>query len=192
MAKKNLRDPILENAKALFRVQGYAGTSVKQIAEATGCTAPALYYFFEGGKAEILKEVVRSYEIDPDITLSEIKSADSLEEMLEKLGQQLPPVLRLITHDLKWLNVEIPDFPEEELGFIQDYPLAYFQFIDQEISRFITDSTESRNLAWTVFCAYCGYSEIFSRMGVSEHEGFTNQILGNTLLRLAEADLINE
>ena len=49
----SLQDLILENADELFREQGYAATSIKQIAKASGCTTAALSYYFEDGKQHI-------------------------------------------------------------------------------------------------------------------------------------------
>ena len=48
----DLKDIILQKAGELFAQQGYTATSNKQIAKAAGCTAAALYYYFEGGKAQ--------------------------------------------------------------------------------------------------------------------------------------------
>ena len=46
-----LRDEILEHASRLFAEQGYRATSVRQVAEASGCTKPALYYHFANKEA---------------------------------------------------------------------------------------------------------------------------------------------
>ena len=54
----SLQDLIIEKASELFREKGYTATSIKQIAKASGCTTDALYYYFEGGKKHILREVI--------------------------------------------------------------------------------------------------------------------------------------
>jgi AcrR family transcriptional regulator len=51
------RARILDAARALFAEQGYAGTSVRDLAEVLGITKAALYYHFPG-KAEILLALV--------------------------------------------------------------------------------------------------------------------------------------
>ena len=44
--ERTLRARILDVATELFAAKGYAGTSVREVAEAAGCTKPALYYHF--------------------------------------------------------------------------------------------------------------------------------------------------
>jgi AcrR family transcriptional regulator len=55
---RKTREDILSAALDLFAEQGFAGTSVRQIAQAVGVAESALYYHFRGGKDEILKAVV--------------------------------------------------------------------------------------------------------------------------------------
>jgi AcrR family transcriptional regulator len=51
------RTRILDAARALFAERGYAGTSMRDLADALGMTKAALYYHFPG-KAEILLALV--------------------------------------------------------------------------------------------------------------------------------------
>jgi AcrR family transcriptional regulator len=51
------RDQILTHAARLFRHQGYAGTTLRQIAEAAGIKAGSIYYHF-GSKEDILGVVL--------------------------------------------------------------------------------------------------------------------------------------
>jgi AcrR family transcriptional regulator len=50
-----IRERIIDAASHLFRVQGYAATSLSDIAAVVGLTAPALSYYF-GSKANLLYE----------------------------------------------------------------------------------------------------------------------------------------
>ena len=52
-----MRDQILAEAARLFRQQGYAATTLRQIADAAGIKAGSIYYHF-GSKDEILGEVL--------------------------------------------------------------------------------------------------------------------------------------
>lgn len=52
------REAILDNALQLFEMQGYDGTSLRQIAEAVGTTKAALYYHFPA-KEHLLVELTR-------------------------------------------------------------------------------------------------------------------------------------
>lgn len=54
-----LRDRILAEATRLFGERGYAATSVREVAEASGCTKPALYYHF-GSKESLFLAALRA------------------------------------------------------------------------------------------------------------------------------------
>jgi TetR/AcrR family transcriptional regulator len=54
-----LRDRILDVALERFATKGYAGTSVRELVEAVGCTKPSLYYHF-GSKEDLFLELVRT------------------------------------------------------------------------------------------------------------------------------------
>ena len=92
MEEKNLREEIIQNSRGLFQKRGYSATSVRQIAKKSGCTAGSLYYFFEGGKTEILKEVIRSYGIDPLHTMSDLAEEKSLDDLIDRLIIELPVI----------------------------------------------------------------------------------------------------
>ena len=47
------RKPIVDAAVALFRQQGYAGTGVNDIVDASGAPKGSLYHYFPAGKASI-------------------------------------------------------------------------------------------------------------------------------------------
>jgi AcrR family transcriptional regulator len=55
---RNTREDILGAALDLFAQHGYAGTSVRQIAQAVGVAESALYYHFSGGKDAIWQAVM--------------------------------------------------------------------------------------------------------------------------------------
>src|SRR5437588_11161187 len=53
------RERIVEHSAALFRLQGYNATGVKQIVEAAQAPFGSLYHFFPGGKEELGAEAIR-------------------------------------------------------------------------------------------------------------------------------------
>ena len=55
-----LRERILGAATRLFAQQGYARTSMREVAEAVGCTKPALYYHF-GSKEDLFVAAVQKH-----------------------------------------------------------------------------------------------------------------------------------
>ncbi|MDH5493340.1 MAG: TetR/AcrR family transcriptional regulator, partial [Myxococcales bacterium] len=52
-----LRRVILDEATRLFADRGYGATSVRQVVEASGCTKPALYYYFDNKRALYLEAI---------------------------------------------------------------------------------------------------------------------------------------
>ena len=52
-----LRSRILREATKLFANKGYAATSVREVVEASGCTKPALYYYFKSKDALFLEAI---------------------------------------------------------------------------------------------------------------------------------------
>jgi len=56
----NLRDRIVDEATRLFAKQGFAGTSVRELVEASNCTKPALYYYFDSKDALFL-EIIETH-----------------------------------------------------------------------------------------------------------------------------------
>ena len=60
ISSADTRDRILTASNELFRRQGYNGTSLKQIVEASDATTGSVYHFFPGGKEELTAEVLRS------------------------------------------------------------------------------------------------------------------------------------
>jgi AcrR family transcriptional regulator len=58
--KPELRERILTESERLFYENGFRGTSMRAISEATGTTASNLYKYF-GGKEELFTEVVGAY-----------------------------------------------------------------------------------------------------------------------------------
>lgn len=55
----SLADRILRHASRLFAERGWAATSLREIAEAAGCTKPALYYHW-GNKEALFTACIRS------------------------------------------------------------------------------------------------------------------------------------
>jgi AcrR family transcriptional regulator len=67
MAQKiNRQELIVAKATELFMAQGYNATSVRQIAEAAGCTDAALYYHFRDGKRALFQAVIEFPHLSVD------------------------------------------------------------------------------------------------------------------------------
>jgi AcrR family transcriptional regulator len=108
-----VENEILERATALFAERGYAGTSLQDIASATGLTRQALYYYV-ASKEEILERLVHQVTDDVADRLSavaentDLGAVDRLHQMVFLLAdRQLkdPTRFRLILRS----EAELPD-----------------------------------------------------------------------------------
>jgi TetR/AcrR family transcriptional repressor of lmrAB and yxaGH operons len=55
-------DEVIERLLAVFRSQGYAGSSISEIADATGLGRSSLYHYFPGGKEDMALAVLQHVE----------------------------------------------------------------------------------------------------------------------------------
>ncbi|ATU93452.1 TetR/AcrR family transcriptional regulator [Phyllobacterium zundukense] len=94
MAKQNeKRDILIASAAGLFWHQGYAVTSLADIAAASGIPLGNIYYYFKS-KAELARGVADIFVAETEIMLAEITEANQnprirLQLLVEKLAQSL-------------------------------------------------------------------------------------------------------
>ena len=163
----SLQDRIVENAGELFREQGYAATSIKQIAVASGCTTAALYYYFADGKQHILREVIHKSagEVESE---KQLPVADSLEEFLIELSAVLAERFPRVADRFTWLMLQFPTLPDEEKRILQDQLLGIHQGLRERIGQHVVDGATADRLAWLVYCSFFGYHQIFTKMEVEQ------------------------
>jgi TetR/AcrR family transcriptional repressor of nem operon len=92
--QKTSREAILITALQVFRRQGYFNTSIADLGEACGLRKAHFYYYFPGGKEELMREVLAAmldYTRDRVFALAGAPGpADPrqrLEQMVHKLGR---------------------------------------------------------------------------------------------------------
>jgi len=163
-----LNEVIVQKASQLFRQQGYTATSIKQIAKAAGCTNAALYYYFEGGKKEILHEVIRHTSQERVDMLSTVATANSLEELLIQFSQTLAQPLSGMASRINWLMLEFASLPAEEQALLHSQLIDAHTMIQAQIGRFVADEERANRLAWLVFCSFFGYRQIFDNIGMGQ------------------------
>ena len=181
----SLQDLIIEKAGELFREQGYAETSIKEIAKASGCTTAALYYYFEDGKQHILREVIHrsAREVESD---QQYPAADSLDEFLIKLSAVLVERYPRVADRFNWIMLQFPTLPDEEKRILQDQLLGIHDALQERIGQYVADGAAADRLAWMVYCSFFGYHQIFTKMEVGrrvdlapvEYGRFLAQIMG--------------
>jgi AcrR family transcriptional regulator len=162
-----LKETILREAQELFAAHGYAGTSIKQIAGASGCTTAALYYYFPEGKTHILREAVRATFSDKLTSLLQAgRNAANLGEWMRTFGNAALQSMRELQRRSNWVDVEIHQLGADELAAIHQQVLGFQQAIAGEIVRFVKDESSANRLAWITICAFGGYGQISHKRGL--------------------------
>src|SRR4051794_29418505 len=115
----DLKETILRETEGLFTAHGFAGTSIKQIAIASGCTTAALYYYFPQGKTQILREVVRcSFAQEFTAIIEAGRAATSLDEWVRALGHAAIQSLHEIHRRQNWIDLEMHQLGADEQAVI--------------------------------------------------------------------------
>lgn len=127
------RKQFLEAAKELFAKNGFHGTPIRSINRAVGMTEGLMYYYFPGGKHEILQviiqEAIEEKKNNMFTVLSQITPDLSAEESLKQLGQM---VFDYATRDQSLLIILFRDkelINEENIEAIQEVAQALIERI---------------------------------------------------------------
>jgi AcrR family transcriptional regulator len=111
------RQTIIEAAYELFLEQGYAATSMRQIAERTGLALGGIYNHFENKQAIFSELIIDRHPFHQVLPLLQAASGETVEEfvhnaarsMLDELGRR-PDFIKLMFIEL--VEFEGRDFPE--------------------------------------------------------------------------------
>jgi AcrR family transcriptional regulator len=179
-----LKETILNVASELFAKNGYAATSIKQIAQAAGCTTAALYYYFEDGKAHILREVVRSYSTGALSAVDEVGEFDDLSTYLEHLTQRIGQTMPKMRKRLNWLVLELHNLPAEERDQFMDQFAGLHRAIRARLEQHLKDSERANMLAWVIVCAFLGYGQLFQTMGFKDSSAPSLDEFGHALMAM--------
>jgi len=89
------REPIIDAAVTLFRRQGYAGTGLNDIVDASGAPKGSLYHYFPGGKRSIAVAAVEQAGVRLNGTLNALANESATtSELLGALAAMLAKWLR--------------------------------------------------------------------------------------------------
>jgi AcrR family transcriptional regulator len=179
-----LKDTILSVAGELFSENGYAATSIKQIAKAAGCTTAALYYHFEDGKAHILREVVRSYSTDVLSAVDEDAEFDDLTTYLAHLTQRIGHTMPKMRTRLDWLALELRKLPAEERELFLDQFAGLHRAIRARLEHHLDDHERANVLAWIIVCGFMGYGQLFQTLGFADPSAPTLDEFGHALMAM--------
>jgi AcrR family transcriptional regulator len=184
-----LQDLIIEKAGELFRRQGYTATTIKQIAQAAGCTTAALYYYFEDGKAHILREVIHRSAREAQLSIS-VPQADTLEQFLTELGANLAEAFPRVAERFYWIMLQFATLPDEEKAVLQEQVLGIQHTLQEKVGQYVADPDTAGRLAWLVYCSFFGHQQIFAKMEVGRRVDLSLPDYGRFLAQVAGGSLL--
>lgn len=106
------RGPILKAAAALFRRQGFHGTSIREIAEKAGVSLGNIYNHFPTKEqlfATLLKEYEREY-FSPDQPLARVLSEIPFPENIEAMGRASRATVENFADYMRLIYVDMVEF----------------------------------------------------------------------------------
>ena len=184
--RTNRRDLISETAARLFLENGYAETSVRQIAEAAQVTEAALYYHFRDGKRELFQHAMEKIAPDFDLVVHQCDRAQSLREFVLQYGLAMMPNMAVSGVLMRWLAIQMQNPNEDEAAVVLDRLQTFHEGLAESILRFIPDKSKAQHIAWTLIVTAAGYGYIFGAVRMSERSAFSPQDLLNVVLQLVE------
>jgi len=177
--KINRQELIVTKATELFFAQGYTGTSVRQIAEAAGCTDAALYYHFPNGKRALFQAVIEANLPDFMALLEPCRNAVSLPELIKTIkGVDQSD---LLWGRISWLVSEFTHLSTEEKQLVHPAYIAFQTEMTHLIRPFVEDDQRAAEVSWLVICALFGYAQTFLHLEMQNivdlsFEGFKDSL----------------
>jgi AcrR family transcriptional regulator len=169
----NRRDLIIEEASRLFVEQGYAATSVRQIAEAVGCTEAALYYHFKEGKRELLQAVFECNIPDFLHAVEACSAALSLRGfascfMRKMVNKAEEPMVS----QLRWIFTEFPNLTDEERFLLHHKNAVFRTALKAQLRCYVQDEAEIDHLAWLFMFTGFGYGQMMITLDLQSATDF--------------------
>lgn len=180
--RTNRRDLIVEVATTLFMQHGYAGTSVRQIAEAAGMTEAALYYHFKEGKRALFQAVVEHQMPNMIAVIERCEGADSLPELVRCFVGSFLQDAPARMEKMRWLISEYRGLSQEERDLFHSKHLKLQQRLHKLVARFVDDPQQAERYAWTLICATIGYANLFIILEMQQEAAFAGDDLLQVLL----------
>lgn len=158
--KTNRQDLIVAKATELFMAQGYNATSVRQIAEAAGCTDAALYYHFRDGKRALFQAVIESNMPDFLALLEPCRKSVSLSQLIVSIGENMDTTAEMWAR-IGWLVGEYPLLSDDEKKLVHHAFLTFHIELVRILRPFAADDARADEMSWVVICALFGYVQTF-------------------------------
>ncbi len=182
----NRRDLIIEAASRLFLENGYAETSVRQIAEAAHVTEAALYYHFKGGKYELFQHAMD--EIAPNLThiIEVCQPAQSLRELVQLFELAMISNLPRSGALMRWVAIQTQTSGGDEYQVVLDRLQSFHEQLSLLIQRFVPDATKAEHVTWALIIMALGYGYVFGAVRMSERSSFSPQDLLDLVVELVD------
>ena len=184
--RTNRRDRIIEAASRLFLENGYAETSVRQIAEAAQVTEAALYYHFKGGKYELFQHAMDDIAPDLSHVIELCAPAQSLRDLVQRFEQAMIPNLPISGVLMRWVAIQTQSSGGDEYQVVLDRLQAFHEQLAPLVQRFVPDATKAQHVAWTLIVIALGYGYVFGAVRMSERSSFSPQNLLDLVLDIVE------
>ena len=160
--RENRREEILRAAQDLFHRQGYANTSLDDIARAVGIKREGLYYYFPN-RTQILIEIIRPLGLQLRDRVREILESDAPPE--EKIRQTVENHLRRFENRFAESKITLRDdyFAENdavlaEMGPIwNEYEALWVAIIEEGQKMGVFDDTLDPRLAHLGILGLCNW-----------------------------------
>jgi len=112
--QQSLKIQLLDNAEVLFSSQGYAATSIRQIADSVGVN-PALIHYYFGNKKALLGQVMKRVLKPLVEALASLKTADrarpqDIAVLFLSMARKHPNIPSLMTREVLLPGGEMQDF----------------------------------------------------------------------------------
>jgi AcrR family transcriptional regulator len=180
--RTNRRDLIIEEASRLFVEQGYAATSVRQIAEAVGCTEAALYYHFKDGKRELLQAVFECNLPDFIHAIEACSTCSALRDFVVCLMRHLMDKAQdHIVSQLRWILTEFPNLSDDERELLYHKNAAFRTALKAQMLRYISNEADIDHLIWQIMFLGFGYGQLMVALGLQTATDFDLKAFVNFL-----------
>ena len=178
-----LRDTIVNVSGDLFVKQGYDATSIKQIADAAGCTTAALYYYFKDKEA-ILKAVLFSHLPDVGRVMDTCAGAETLADLLHCVAMAVCQQGSEMVEKGRWVLAEYPNLGENERKLMHEKVQTMHGHLTSMVGRFVSNPDEAEMIAWLHLSATFGYGQMFGSLEMCKAVDLPTEKFSATLARL--------
>lgn len=161
--RENRRDEILRAAQDLFHRQGYANTSLDDIARAVGIKREGLYYYFPN-RTQILIEIIRPLGLQLRDRVREILESDASPE--EKICQTVENHLMRFENRFAESKITLRDdyFTENEAVLAEmgpiwnDYEALWIAIIEEGQKQGVFDTSLDPQIAHLGILGLCNWA----------------------------------